>query len=450
MNPDENNRIKSPALEQKARSGIGQYGMLRKSGCSRWCFGRRGFYGACCIFCVPCVKKSGLCVYAAHINHGIRGEEAVRDENYVRQWCEQNGVELFVLHADVKAQAAERGETVEEAGRRVSYGFFEQKAEKLGAAIATAHTLSDSIETQILNLARGTGLRGLCGIPPVRDNIIRPLIRCLRSETEEYCQYYGIEYVNDSTNFSHDYTRNRIRLDIVPKLYEINSAFDRAEARLFTFLDEDESCLEAQANERLAEALVSPGVYSLSKLTEDCPAALLRRCAANAASQFTGIAQEARHIKTIEDIASNGFGKAEIKGGCFVSAKNRMLIFTRQTEKMYENIGFYFPFKAGIYKNRIFELKISHQFQINQKNFKNFNKQYFKDAIDCDKISDNAMIRARIQGDKFSPAGRNVTKTLKKLFNEAKISIAERSICTGRGRSEGVFWVGGFGAGGAV
>ena len=166
----------------------------------------------------------------------------------------ENAVELFVLHADVKEQAEASGETVEEAGRRVRYSFFEQKSKELDAAVATAHTLSDSIETQLMNFARGTGLRGLCGIPPVRGDIIRPLIRCTRRDTEEYCQYNGIKYVNDSTNFSREYTRNRVRLDVVPKLYEINPAFDKAAARLITMLEDDEKCLEAAAEKRLENA----------------------------------------------------------------------------------------------------------------------------------------------------------------------------------------------------
>jgi len=440
----ENDKPKRPALEQKATDTVKRYGILNFTAVVVGVSGGADSMALLNFLC-SMREKTGIRVYAAHINHGIRGDEAARDENFVCQWCKREKVDCFVLHADVKAQAAECGETVEEAGRRVRYEFFEQNAKKLGAAIATAHTLSDSIETQIMNLARGTGLRGLCGIPPVRGDVIRPLIRCTRSDTEEYCQFYGIEYVNDSTNFSHDYTRNRVRLDIIPKLYEINPAFDRAAERLFTILEEEQSCLEEQVSERLAAALVSPGVYSLDLLSQGCQTALLKRCAASAAAQFTGVAQEAGHINAIADIILHGSGKVEIKGGCFVLAKQGKLIFTWSDEKMSQTGDFVFPFKPGTYQNGIFELKISDIFEFDQNKFKKFNKRYFNDAIDCDKIRDNAVIRAKIQGDKFSPAGRNATKTLKKLFNEVKIPIDERSFVPVAVDGEGVLWVGSFG-----
>lgn len=119
--------------------------------------------------------------------------------------------------------------------------------------------------------------------------------------------------------------------------------------------------------------------------------------------------------------------------------------FTHSVEKMSQTVNFIFPFKTGTYENGMFELKISTIFQFDQKNLKKFDKRCSNDAIDCDKIGDNAVIRVKIQGDKFSPAGRNATKTLKKLYNEAKIPIEERTLVPVAADGEGVFWVGGFG-----
>lgn len=433
------------ALETKARQTIERYSMMK--GKKAVVVGVSGGADSMALLSFLCSLREefGITVTAAHVNHGLRGDEADRDEQFVRSWCEKNDVEFVVLHADVAAKAKAEGKTVEEAGRSVRYDFFEKKACERGAVIATAHTLSDSIETQIMNLARGTGLRGLCGIPPVRGNIIRPLIRCTRADTEEYCRKNGVKYVDDSTNFSHDYTRNRVRLDLVPQLYRLNPAFDKAAARLIDSLEEDARCLEEAARNRLAKAARGNGVYDLAVLLRDCPKAILSRCVSAAALDFTGRAQEAKHIDTMVDIALCGKGKTEIIGGCYVEAKDGKLIFSKSTERTAEIGDFSFPFKVGIYKNGKFRLVISPISEEDIKNYKKFNNHYFKNAVDCDKICGNALVRARMQGDKISPAGRNVTKTLKKLFNEEKIPVEKRAFVPVACDEAGVIWVGGIG-----
>lgn len=437
----ENKSKSKPQLPKKALETVKRYNMLD---CKAVIAGVSGGADSMALLKFLCSlrEKTGIKVYAAHINHCLRGEEATRDENFVREWCRKNNVELFVLKKDVKALAAQNGQTVEEAGRSVRYGFFDEKANELNAKIATAHTLSDSIETQIFNLARGTGLHGLCGIPPVRGRIIRPLLRCTRRDTEEYCAFNGIKYVNDSTNFSRDYTRNRIRLDIVPKLYGLNPAFDRAETRFMSAIEEDEEFLESEARKALDDAFEKPGTYFLEKLSK-CHPAVLKRCIAFAARQFDGTAQEAVHINAVTRIVLDGTGKTEIKGGCFAEALSGRLVFSRPTEKKDKNNTFLFPFKEGTYKNGIFSVAIS---KISEKNLKNFSKQYLNNTIDCDKIKDNAVIRVRNKGDEISLAGRNVTKTLKKLYNEAKIPVEERAFLPVAVDDEGVFWVGKFGS----
>lgn len=432
---------KEPVLPKKAIETIKRYNMLD---CGAVIVGVSGGADSMALIKFLCDlrEEKGIKVYAAHINHLLRGEEAARDENFVREWCSANNVELFVLKKDVKALAAQRGKTVEEAGRCVRYGFFNEKANELNAKIATAHTLSDSIETQIFNLARGAGLHGLCGIPPVRGRIIRPLLRCTRRDTEEYCAFNGIKYVNDSTNFSRDYTRNRIRLDIVPKLYALNPAFDRAESRLIDSAEEDEDFFENEAQKVLDSALIKPGTYFLDKLSK-CHPAVLKRFAAAAAQQFSGTAQEAVHINAVTRMVLNGTGKTEIKGGCFAEVLSGQLVFSKPYENEQESNTFRFPFKEGRYENGIFSVTIS---KISEKNLKKFSKQYLKNVIDCDKIKDNAIVRARNQGDEISLAGRNVAKTLKKLYNEAKIPVEERAYIPVAADDEGVFWVGKFGS----
>lgn len=174
----------------------------------------------------------------------LRGDESFRDENFVRELCEKLGVELFVLQCDINKLASERNLGSEECGRQVRYDFLNKNATRLGAKIATAHTSTDSMETILMNISRGSGIKGARGIPPKRDNIIRPLILASRADTEEYCKSHNIPYVNDSTNSERLYTRNKVRLDVVPVLREINPSIEEAFLRFSKSMKELDEFIE--------------------------------------------------------------------------------------------------------------------------------------------------------------------------------------------------------------
>ena len=148
---------------------------------------------------------------AAHLNHNLRGEESDRDEEFCKKTCEKLGIPLITESVDVKKEAEESGESIETAARRIRYDFLSRVS---SGKIATAHTADDNLETVIFNLSRGTDLAGLCGIPPVRDNIIRPLIFCTREDIENYLKEKGASYCTDSTNNEDIYKRNFIRHNI--------------------------------------------------------------------------------------------------------------------------------------------------------------------------------------------------------------------------------------------
>ena len=172
-----------------------------------------------------------LTIYTAHVNHGIRGEEADRDENFCKMLSKKYNAELFIKKADVKAIAQQQKISEELCGRNVRYTFFEELSKKLDAKIATAHTASDNAETLLFNIIRGTSVSGAGAIPPRRDNIIRPLIELTRADIEQYCVDNRLEYVNDSTNYTDEYTRNNIRHNIIPILTRINPNFEQAAMR---------------------------------------------------------------------------------------------------------------------------------------------------------------------------------------------------------------------------
>lgn len=163
-------------------------------------------------------------IFAVHVNHMIRGEEADGDEEFSRQLCEKAGIVFESYNKDIKAYAAEVGCTVEEAGRKIRYECFEQAAEKYNCnKIAVAHNKNDLAETVIFNMIRGSGLKGMSGIKPVRDNIVRPLLDVTRDQIEEYLSACNQPYRNDSTNDTLDYDRNKIRHMILPAMMEVNN-----------------------------------------------------------------------------------------------------------------------------------------------------------------------------------------------------------------------------------
>ena len=206
----------------KALSAVEKYNMLSPGAAVIAAVSGGADSMAMLLFLMKISERYSLSLTVAHVNHGLRGEEARRDEEYVRSFCEKNSLRFEVLHADVAALAKQSGETCEECGRRVRYEFFESIDKN--AKIATAHTASDNAETMLFNLARGSSLKGLCGIPPVRGNIIRPLIFCTREDIEAFCRENSLDFVTDSTNLTLDYSRNKIRHIAVPALKEINSA----------------------------------------------------------------------------------------------------------------------------------------------------------------------------------------------------------------------------------
>lgn len=206
----------------------------------------------------------GITVCACHLNHGLRGEESDRDEQFCKSLCEKLQIPIYTKRIDVAAHQ-NKHEGTENAARRVRYAFFREIHERVGGVVATAHTASDNTETVLLNLTRGTGLRGLCGIPPRREFIIRPLLKVTREDVERYLDSIGQDFTTDQTNLSLDYTRNKIRMNITPRLEEINPTFAQAVARMCGAAREDCEFLEELAERALAEAESGRG-YDAAKI----------------------------------------------------------------------------------------------------------------------------------------------------------------------------------------
>ena len=213
-------------------------------------------------------------IYVAHINHMIR-EEADDDQKYVQDYCEKNSIQCFVKRIDVIKFATNNKLGTEEAGRNIRYDFFEEVLQKVGAnKIAIAHNKNDKIETIIMNLFRGSGVSGLKGIEPKRDEkYIRPLIECSRDEIEQYCELFRLSPRIDKTNFENDYTRNKIRNIVIPYIQkEFNPNIIETMERLAQVATEESDYIELQARGMYENILINKDekqvVLNLKKFNE--------------------------------------------------------------------------------------------------------------------------------------------------------------------------------------
>ena len=185
---------------------------------------------------------------AAHVNHHLRGEESQRDEQFVRQLCSKWQIPLHV--AQVQVEPGEKG--LEAAAREARYAFFYS----LSGKIATAHTAEDNAETVLMRLTRGTGLQGLCGIPPVNGNVIRPMLTVTRDQVLSFLREQGTDFVHDSSNDSNVFFRNRIRHEVLPLLEKENPRFSLGVSNTAEHLRQDQEFLELEA-EKYRNARVS-------------------------------------------------------------------------------------------------------------------------------------------------------------------------------------------------
>lgn len=391
--------------------------------------------------------KHGYPVIAAHVNHGLRGEEALRDENFVRNFCHENQVPVRVHQEDVAQLAKQRRQSVEECGRAVRYDFFRSLCCVPQDKIATAHTLSDSVETVLFHLAKGSGSRGLSGIPAVRGCVVRPLIRLSRSDIEEYCHFYQIPYLHDSTNFSRDYARNRIRLDVVPVLRGINPLLETAVQRMSQQLEDDEAYLTAQAQEALAHAQV-PGGYDpcqLASLPRPIQTRAIRLAVVQYAAQcgYPSLRLSYIQIEQAVHALDIGMGGVALPHGFYLRVERTLLSLQGS-----DSVDFlwdlpYHPPQIFTFNQHMVTISVENC--ANFKNPNNIHKLLFQNSLDYDTIASNATWRSRRPGDRFAPTGRNLSKSLKKLFNEAKIPPSKRDQVLLLEAGGEIVWLEGFG-----
>ena len=393
-------------------------------------------------------EKYDLAISAAHMNHGIRGAEADRDEAFVRELCERWGIRLFCEKADVPAIAAENGESLELCGRRLRYDFFDRVSRGLGGAkIVTAHHADDNAETMLWNLTRGTGIAGLRGIPVQRGDIIRPLLCCTRADIAAYCAENKLDHVTDSTNQSDDYTRNKLRHRVMPVLRELNPNVSDTIGRTSDLMCEADDYLNLISKKELKRAKNNHG-YSCGSLLRLDPIVLkyaVKNILENAAAPV-----DFRHIALIIEAMRDGAAVDLADGFTAVCAQGDLRIISAGAN---DDAGFCIPFdefvrfgaKRVSVKNGSPALTDT---ELQELGFdrSNVHNLLLHNAVACDIISNSTFYRTRRAGDTFTDARRGVTKSVKKLMNEMKIPRETRDAIPLLADGSVVLWMEGVGS----
>lgn len=361
--------------------------------------------------------RLGITVCAAHFHHGLRGEEADRDEDFVRRWCAEQGVALTVGRGDTKARAAQTGESPEEAARILRYAFFDGlDTDKL----ATAHTANDNAETLLLHLLRGTGPRGLCGIPARRGKYIRPLLSVSREEIEAYLSEQSIPHREDSTNAQDGCVRNRVRHRILPELLRENPRFLEAAGRTAAFQTQEDAFLSGLAAAAEADCRDADG-YDCKKLRSLHPV-LLRRVLMGLLREHRVEDPSFRYVQALERLVHTDRPSASVclPDGLTARREYDRLLLSRAEEKTFAPLTLSIPGDG-----RLPELGLTVRCFVTE-NLQSFRKKTNTICLKYDMMTETVTLRPRRIGDALHLQGG--TKTVKKLMIDRRIPAVKRDL----------------------
>ena len=394
--------------------------------------------------------RLGISITAVHINHSLRGEESDGDERFARDFCAELNIPIICERHDITAIAEEKAIGTEEAGRLIRYDAFERALGKVeNGKIAVAHNLNDRAETVLMRIARGTGIKGLTGISPVRGNIIRPLINCSRDEIEKYCAENGIKFHTDSTNNETVYTRNKVRLNIMPLFVRDinrNAVSNIAKTAESAALDNDFMEKETENAYNLCRIntfeknIVYFDICKLKSLHE----AIIKRVILKALAELSN-AHKDIYSKNVDDVfylINKGTGKSvSLPYGLKAeTVYDRLKIYA---EEKSEPESYSYDLALG---DTVYVKETGKYVLVSDKNEKNNIKStnLCTKAFDYDKIKGSLVVRNRLPGDFIRLYPRQGRKKLKDFFIDKKIPRAERdSMCFIACGSEAV-WIPGY------
>ena len=404
-----------------------------------------------CLLHILCSIKDefNLKLTAIHINHMLRGEEALRDERYVVKFCECLGIDVIVERINVSKIAKDNKISEEEAGRMARYDTFHKHKKRLGAnKIAVAHNKNDNAETVIMNVIRGCGINGLKGIDYCREDIIRPLIILKREEIESYCRLNNLEYMTDSTNTKPIYTRNKVRLKLIKIIDDILDVDIVSRIDKLSYLArEDNDFIASIAKKAFGRCVVRKDedlvLLSVKELEREHKS-IQRRIVLEA---ILGIKKnlkmiEYKHVESVLDLIDSRTGT------------NICLPKGLRVSKSYDVLKFYLKgnnkkdldiFSVDLSKcesklvgdNFIIETKV---FDCDGGIKEEENNKYIV-FLDYEKLGFEIEVRRRRDGDIFKPLNSNGTKKLKKYFIDKKIDRLERDSYYLLAKGKEIIWI---------
>lgn len=398
-------------------------------------------------FLLALKPKMGLELFCVHVNHGLR-KEAKEEAGYVEELCQRNEVRFYLKEADVLSLSREWGLGTEETGRRIRYDFFEEVLEKENAdLISVAHNMNDLSETMLFNLSRGTGVRGLASIPPKRGNIIRPLLCVSRSEIEAYLKDLQIKYCTDASNFSDEYTRNRIRNKVLPiitkeisekavdhmaetagQLREITAYFDKETEKAYHTVRKDvkperviyKKDIFLQYDRLLQKLLVKRAIDELVPGNRD----------------ITHL-----HLESVCDLLDcKGSKKVNLPYHMEVTVSYEEIVFEIKKEKVSKKEELVLPLNGTV---KIHDLTVSCEVSDSPEGFDYGQKQYTK-CFDYDKINESLVLRTRRTGDEIVVTKAGGKKKLKDYMIDEKIPAGIRDDIFLVSDGNNILWVIGY------
>ena len=396
-------------------------------------------------------QKHGIPFAAAHIHHGLRGEEADRDAAFCKEMTDRFGVPFFLVHEDVPRYLEEhgRGMGTEAAARTLRYAALERLLSEnpAYAVCATAHHATDNLETLLLHLVRGSGLRGMAGIPPIRGRFVRPMLSLTRREIMSALAEIGAAYVTDSTNASTDYDRNYIRAEILPRLAHLRPDPERAAARLSANLREELALGESLCDRFFAEHVKGDRVERAPFLGLPAPvrARVLARLCLEAGA--TAMPERVHALAAYDLLAgTRTVGRCDLPGGVVLSCDRRSFSVCRRAAFSQE--PYRIPLSEGENalpdeRGAIFlfsDGKAALAFEEENRNIYNL---FIHTMIPFATISGGLHARTLKNGDAYRMGGmtRRVRRLLSSLHLPPSLRTVYPIVCDGAG----VLWVPGFG-----
>lgn len=394
------------------------------------------------------LQESGIDVVGAHLHHGQRAEaddEAARCSAF----CESLAIAFAQGKADVPQMARDLKIGLEEAGRKARYAFLEQAAAQLNCSlIATAHTRDDLVETMILNLARGTGIGGMAGIPARRGNVVRPLLPFSKAETRAFCESRDFWFHDDPANTDIQFSRARVRHRILPELSALNPGFLEAASRLATIAEDEDRFLNGAAAAAL-EQTETPLNGPLRFLTADCevafdrgkllglPAVLLKRALRLAADVLGSPLDFDQTNSLVQGIIEREKGSLTPEGGEMVAEWSGNEVHFRQ---LVQDEPFEFPLTVpGSTDSPVFGWTIQ-AMSCEPMEFQN-DLGALAEVFDLDQVQGKLSFRSHQAGDTLQPIGFSGTKKLSDMLREAGLTLAARKRLPIILDNDGLVWV---------